>query len=130
MVTDGRPYGSVATSEAKNGLSSRFAPTDRYTHDGLTFDVDDAGPPDGRAVIALHGFPEDRQTWSPLSTSLVGAGYRVLAPDQRGYSPGARPAGRRAYTIDRLAGDVLALAGAAGADRFDLVGHDWGALVS
>jgi pimeloyl-ACP methyl ester carboxylesterase len=53
-----------------------------------------------------------------------------LAPDQRGYSPGARPPGRRSYTLDRLDADVLALADAAGAERFDLLGHDWGAAVA
>jgi pimeloyl-ACP methyl ester carboxylesterase len=101
----------------------------QYHHDGLTFDVSDNGPVTGRAVIMLHGFPEDRQCWQALASVLVDAGYRTLAPDQRGYSPGARPPGRRAYTLDRLAGDALALADAAGADSFDLVGHDWGAAV-
>jgi pimeloyl-ACP methyl ester carboxylesterase len=54
----------------------------------------------------------------------------VLAPDQRGYSPGARPTARAAYTLNRLAGDVLALAEAAGAERFHLAGHDWGAALA
>ena len=58
------------------------------------------------------------------------AGYRVLVPNQRGYSPGARPAGRRNYAFDRLLGDVLAFADAAGAERFHLVGHDWGGAVA
>jgi len=53
----------------------------------------------------------------------------VLAPDQRGYSPGARSHRRRDYALGVLAGDVLALADQAGAQRFDLVGHDWGALL-
>jgi pimeloyl-ACP methyl ester carboxylesterase len=103
-----------------------------YSRDGLTFDVSDHGPADGRVVIVLHGFPEDRHCWDPLLPPLLEAGFRVLAPDQRGYSPGARPPGRRNYTLDLLAGDVLALADAAGAgaDRFDLVGHDWGAAVA
>lgn len=106
-----------------------------YSHDGLTFDVSDTGPPDGRVVIALHGFPEDRHCWDGLAAVLAGAGldgagYRVLAPDQRGYSPGARPAGRRAYSVDRLAGDVVALADAAGADHVDVIGHDWGGAVA
>ena len=103
---------------------------EHYTHDGLSFDVSETGPPDGRVVILLHGFPEDRHCWDALATSLADRGYRTLAPDQRGYSPGARPPGRRSYTLDRLAGDVLALADAAGADRFDVVGHDWGAVVA
>ncbi len=103
---------------------------DHYSHDGLTFEVTDTGPTDGRPVIMLHGFPEDRHCWDRLSAPLADAGYRVLAPDQRGYSPGARPPGRRFYTLSLLAGDVLALADAAGADRFDVVGHDWGAVVA
>jgi pimeloyl-ACP methyl ester carboxylesterase len=103
---------------------------EHYTHDGLTFEVTDTGPTDGRPVILLHGFPEDRHCWDRLAAHLDGAGYRVLAPDQRGYSPGAQPPGRRSYTLNLLAGDVLALADAAGADRFDVVGHDWGAVVA
>jgi len=103
---------------------------DTFEHDGLTFDVSDTGPTEGRVVIALHGFPEDRHCWDPLAASLAGSGYRTLAPDQRGYSPGARPTGRRAYTLDLLAADVLALADEAGTTRFDLVGHDWGAALA
>lgn len=97
---------------------------------GLRFDVTDVGPPGGRVVIMLHGFPEDRFSWSALASPLADTGYRVLAPDQRGYSPGASPAGRRAYRLQELTADVIALADAAGAERFDLVGHDWGSLVS
>lgn len=101
-----------------------------YVRDGLNFDVTDEGPADGRVVIALHGFPEDRQSWSAVIPQLTDAGYRVLAPDQRGYSPGARPKGRRAYVLSELTADVLALADVAGAERFDVVGHDWGAGVA
>ncbi|HET6966467.1 MAG TPA: alpha/beta fold hydrolase [Acidimicrobiales bacterium] len=101
-----------------------------FVRDGLTFDVTDDGPADGRVVIALHGFPEDRHCWSGVIPQLTDAGYRVLAPDQRGYSPGARPKGRRAYALPELAADVLALADVAGAERFDVVGHDWGAGVA
>jgi pimeloyl-ACP methyl ester carboxylesterase len=101
-----------------------------FVRDGLTFDVTDDGPADGRVVILLHGFPEDRQSWSAVIPHLTEAGYRVLAPDQRGYSPGARPKGRRSYALSELALDVLALADVAGAERFDVVGHDWGAGVA
>jgi pimeloyl-ACP methyl ester carboxylesterase len=65
-----------------------------------------------------------------VAAALATAGYRVLAPDQRGYSPEARPTARSAYTLPRLAEDVLALADAAGAERFHLAGHDWGAAVA
>ena len=81
-------------------------------------------------VVLLHGFPATRACWEGVVPLLAGAGFRVLAPDQRGYSPRARPPGRRAYRLDRLAGDVLALADAAGAERFHLVGHDLGAAVA
>lgn len=101
-----------------------------FTRDDLVFDVTDAGPAEGRVVIALHGFPEDRQCWSRLIGPLTKGGYRVLAPDQRGYSPGARPKGRRAYDTTNLRDDVLALADTAGAERFDVVGHDWGGFVA
>jgi pimeloyl-ACP methyl ester carboxylesterase len=101
-----------------------------YAHDGLTFEVSDSGPSDGRTVIVLHGFPEDRHCWAGIAAPLSEAGYRVLAPDQRGYSPGARPAGRRSYVMSSLDRDVLALLDAAGVDRVDVVGHDWGGLVA
>jgi pimeloyl-ACP methyl ester carboxylesterase len=103
---------------------------DHFTRDGLTFDVVDAGPADGEVIVLLHGFPETSASWERVIPGLVGAGYRVLAPDQRGYSPGARPRGRRAYVVAELAADVMALADQAGAERFHLVGHDWGGAVA
>ena len=60
---------------------------------GLTFDVRDEGPRDGEPVVLLHGFPQTSVIWTPLGARLRAAGYRTLAPDQRGYSPGARPRG-------------------------------------
>lgn len=102
---------------------------ERFVHDGLRFEVDDLGDPAGEVVVLLHGFPQDRRCWAGVAPHLLDAGYRLLVPDQRGYSPGARPAGRRAYRLPVLAGDVTALAEAAGAARFHVVGHDWGALV-
>ncbi|HET9691793.1 MAG TPA: alpha/beta fold hydrolase [Acidimicrobiales bacterium] len=103
---------------------------EHFTRQGLTFDLTDAGPADGAAVVLLHGFPEDRSSWDAIVPQLTAAGYRCLAPDQRGYSPRARPPGRRAYRIDELARDVLCMADHAGVDRFHLVGHDWGAAVA
>jgi pimeloyl-ACP methyl ester carboxylesterase len=100
-----------------------------YTHDGLTFDVEDGGG-EGEVVVLLHGFPQTGAAWRTVSPALIDAGFRTLAPDQRGYSPGARPPRRRDYAMDLLVGDVLALADAAGADRFHLVGHDWGGAVA
>jgi pimeloyl-ACP methyl ester carboxylesterase len=80
--------------------------------------------------VLLHGFPETSASWEGVVPHLVEAGYRTLAPDQRGYSPRARPARRRAYRRQELIADVLALADHAGAATFHLVGHDWGAAVA
>jgi pimeloyl-ACP methyl ester carboxylesterase len=87
--------------------------------------VTDSGPDGAETVVLLHGFPQNRHEWARVTPHLVGAGYRVLAPDQRGYSPGARPPGRRAYVQSQLVDDVVALAAAAGARKVHLVGHDW-----
>src|SRR5688572_32935269 len=76
----------------------------------------------GEPVILLHGLPETSAQWSALMLELAGAGYRCLAPDQRGYSPGARPAEVDEYSLDKLASDVVALADAHGFERFHLVG--------
>jgi len=84
---------------------------------------------DGDAVILLHGFPQSSASWIPVATELASRGYRVVAVDQRGYSPGARPDGIDAYTIDKLIGDVLGVADALGFERFHLAGHDWGSAV-
>lgn len=95
-------------------------------HAGMTFDVIDSGPLDGPIVVLLHGFPTDSSSWDRISPLLHAAGLRTLAPDQRGYSPGARPRGRAAYRLGELADDVVALADAVGADAVHVVGHDWG----
>lgn len=94
---------------------------------GFTFHCRECGPEGGEPVILLHGFPESSRMWTPLLPVLAEAGYRVLAPDQRGYSPGARPEGIDNYRYANLASDVTALADAVGFERFHLVGHDWGA---
>jgi pimeloyl-ACP methyl ester carboxylesterase len=107
------------------------APTTRiptYTHDGLTFDVRDEGPLDGTPVVLLHGFPERSTSWRAVAPILHGQGLRTFAPDQRGYSPGARPRRRRDYRLPGLVADVVALIDEIGAP-VHLVGHDWGAVV-
>jgi len=93
---------------------------------GLVFGSDLAGPPDGDLVLLLHGFPQTRHAWRAELPALAAAGFRACAPDQRGYSPGARPAGIDAYRTESLVADALAIADALGAERFHLVGHDWG----
>jgi pimeloyl-ACP methyl ester carboxylesterase len=98
-----------------------------YSRDGLTFDVHDAGPRDAdQVVVLLHGFPQSSRTWAPVVPALHDAGLRTLAPDLRGYSPRARPAGRSAYRMREIADDVATLMDAAQVDRAHVVGHDWG----
>jgi len=99
------------------------------------FTADVAGPAGAPLVLLLHGFPQSRHSWREQVPALGAAGYRAVAPDQRGYSPGVRPdpaANLAAYSVDRLVADVLDLAAAEGhADRpLHLVGHDWGGHVA
>ena len=96
----------------------------------LLFDVRTAGPEDGEVVILLHGFPQTSYEWRHQLRALGAAGFRAVAPDQRGYSPGARPEGIDAYAIPLLVADVLGLSDAIGAERFHIVGHDWGAAIA
>ena len=96
----------------------------------LVFDAIAAGPADGPLVLLLHGFPQSSHEWRHQLPALAGAGYRAVAPDQRGYSPRARPESVEAYHVDRLVADVLAIADGLGGHRFHLVGHDWGAMVA
>ncbi len=90
----------------------------------------EAGREDAPAVILLHGFPEFWWGWRHQIDPLVSAGYRVIAPDMRGYNLSDRPKGVGAYRADRVADDIAALAGALGLRTFALVGHDWGGLIA
>jgi pimeloyl-ACP methyl ester carboxylesterase len=101
-----------------------------FSRGDLTFDVTDAGPEGGDVVVLLHGYPENRTSWAAVTPMLTGAGLRVVAPDQRGYSPGARPRRRRDYRMDELVADIRALVDSVGADKVHLVGHDWGGAVA
>ena len=96
---------------------------------GVRLHVVEAGPADGPLVVLLHGFPEFWYGWRRQIAPLARAGWRVWAPDQRGYNRSAAPPDVAAYDVDRLADDVLALLDAAGAERARVVGHDWGAIV-
>jgi len=101
---------------------------------GLVFDVATAGPPDGERVVLLHGFPQSARCWDAVTPVLNAAGLRTFAPDQRGYSPGARPIGPAAYRLSEVVADAAAVVEAAlaqtGRDRAHVVGHDWGAIVA
>src|SRR5256886_17708736 len=101
---------------------------------GLTFDALVSGEPDAPRVLLLHGFAESMHCWRAQVAALAAAGYRAVAPNQRGYSPGARPdTGDTAnYHIDRLMDDAMAIVAASGDSdrRLHLVGHDWGGSIS
>jgi pimeloyl-ACP methyl ester carboxylesterase len=95
-----------------------------------TFDAIVDGPEGGELVLLLHGFPQTSAAWRDQVVALAAAGYRAVAPDQRGYSPRARPAEVAAYAMPELVGDVIGIADALGAERFHLAGHDWGGAVA
>ena len=101
---------------------------------GLTFDALVAGDSGAPLVLLLHGFAESMHCWRAQVNVLAAAGYRAVAPSQRGYSPGARPDTGEPlnYHINRLMDDAMAIAAAAGYGerRFHLVGHDWGASLA
>jgi pimeloyl-ACP methyl ester carboxylesterase len=97
---------------------------------GLVFDVRTAGPSDGEVVFLLHGFPQTSYQWRAQIPVLARAGYRVIAPDLRGVSPGARPAATFEYNIVNLLDDLLKMATHYGAPRFHVVGHDVGGTVA
>ena len=98
--------------------------------DKLTFTCRVSGiENDGEAVILLHGFPETSRMYYDLIPVLVSEGFQVVAPDQRGYSPGARPSKISDYSIDKLSQDVIDIADAFQFEKFHLIGHDWGSAV-
>lgn len=94
------------------------------------FTADVAGPAGGPLVVLLHGFPQTRHTWRDVLVDLAADGFRAVAVDQRGYSPGVRPPSVEDYATNRLVADVLDVATALGAERFHVVGHDWGGQVA
>jgi pimeloyl-ACP methyl ester carboxylesterase len=97
---------------------------------GIRLHVVQTGSRYGSLVILLHGFPEFWYGWRRQLQPLVEAGFRVWAPDLRGYNLSDKPRGIPAYRLDELACDVLGLINAAGVDKCYLVGHDWGAAIA
>ncbi len=97
---------------------------------GIRLNVAQAGPTNGALVVLLHGFPEFWYGWRKQIPYLAEAGYRVWAPDQRGYNLSDKPLGKSAYSLDVLAADVVGLIDAAGQETAFVVGHDWGGAVA
>lgn len=113
-------------------MSPRTPPwTDRLRHvNGIRLHCLEAGPESGPPVLLLHGFPEDSRAWKKQIGPLARAGFRVVAPDLRGYHLSDRPAGVQAYRIDTLLDDVVALIHSLGYTRAHVVGHDWGGIIA
>jgi pimeloyl-ACP methyl ester carboxylesterase len=101
---------------------------------GFTFDTLVAGEPGAPLVLLLHGFAESMHCWRAQLAALAAAGFRAMAPSQRGYSPSARPdtSDSANYHLERLMDDAMAISAASGYGdcRFHLVGHDWGGSIS
>ncbi len=88
-----------------------------------------AGPEDGEPVFLLHGFPDAWFGWEAQIGPLAEAGFRVITPDQRGYNLSDKPKGVSSYQMGTLTDDILGLADTLGYERFQLAGHDFGAMV-
>ncbi len=111
-----------------NEDNEKFA--DVFIKDDLIFSCRVSGLDNtGSTIILLHGFPETSKMWSKLIKILSDNNYRVIAPNQRGYSINARPLSVNEYKIDKLSQDVIDIANAFNADKFHLVGHDWGSAI-
>jgi len=117
----------VASVQERLGmhLDSTFVDTN-----GIRLHVVMAGPVNGPAVVLLHGYPEFWYAWHEQIAALARAGFRVVAPDQRGYNTSDKPEGVDAYTLTTLANDVSGLVDALGRDAVYLAGHDWGGAVA
>ena len=98
--------------------------------DDLVLDAVGTGPAEGAVVLLLHGFPQTSWSWRGVWPPLAEHGFRVIAPDQRGYSPDARPEGVEHYRMPALVADALAVLDHVGAASAHVVGHDWGAAVA
>ncbi len=96
--------------------------------EGLRFPYFDAG--EGPVVLLLHGFPDSRFLWRHQIPALVAAGYRVIAPDLRGFGEAPKPEGVEAYTIPRILADLTGLLDGLSIEKVHVVGHDWGGTIA
>ncbi len=116
------------TPSADSGITMRMLHAN-----GLDFELAEMAAVDGatdRLALCLHGFPELNFSWRHQMPPLSQLGWRVWAPNMRGYGASTRPVGVRAYALDHLTADVTALIDAAGAKEVMLVAHDWGAIIA
>lgn len=111
-------------------MSDEFPAARRVATNGIELAVYEAGPPNGPAVVFCHGFPELAFAWRFQLPAVAAAGYRAIAPDQRGYGASDRPAAVEAYDIHQLTGDLAGLLDALEVERAVFCGHDWGTTVA
>lgn len=102
----------------------------RYWVNNLFLQVREAGPAEGKILLFLHGFPEAWHAWRKQLPYFAEKGYRVVAPDQRGYNQSSKPASIRAYSMPNLVRDVAELIGQLGQQKVVLIGHDLGGAVA
>ncbi len=117
----------MTASETIDGVEITFR---HVVTNGVRLHCAVAGPEDGPLVLALHGFPEFWRGMAGTMVALAKAGFRIIAPDQRGYHLSEKPRGIDAYRIEELAADAVGLIHAFGRERAHVVGHDWGAGVA
>ncbi len=96
---------------------------------GIDMAVYEAGPKDGVPVVLCHGFPELAYSWRHQLPALAAAGFRAIAPDQRGYGRTSRPDAIADYDVEHLTGDLAGMLDALGLNDAIFCGHDWGGLV-
>ena len=96
---------------------------------GIDMAVYEAGPKEGLPVVMCHGFPELAYSWRHQIPALAAAGFRAIAPDQRGYGLTSRPENVRDYDMPHLTGDLAGLLDALGLKKAIFCGHDWGGLI-
>lgn len=126
------PERDLSIHEIREGGGSTEGLVERFTVavNGIELSVLASGPDDGEVVVLCHGFPELAYSWRHQIDYLAAAGYRVLAPDMRGYGQSTIPPAVDDYDIVQLTGDLVGLLDAVGADQAVVVGHDWGAIVA
>jgi epoxide hydrolase 4 len=121
---------TTATTTARSAFGIGVDLRDGFADvgDGVTLHYVEAGT--GPLVLLLHGFPEFWYGWREQIRPLVEAGYRVVAPDLRGYNLSSKPTEFEDYTADKPAADIAALIRALGSETAAVVGHDWGGSIA
>ncbi|MDP2212745.1 alpha/beta fold hydrolase [Phenylobacterium sp.] len=117
------------TSALPHALTRLMPPVQTAPVNGIEMAYYEAGPKDGPAIVLCHGFPETAFSWRHQISALAAAGYRVIAPDQRGYGLTKGPDAVADYDMEHLTGDLVALLDHLGLEKAVFCGHDWGGFV-